>query len=319
MLFKRGTAGLDGLWQHQPVLYFFNRDHTDLFASATSMTAMPNSPPANQVTAPLSERVVVRTIDLGQPLHWLGRAWRDMLSCGWISVLHGLAMALAGAFMLWVAHDHFWFMAGAFSGFLLVGPVLATSLYALSRGLERGQRPSFSVVLKTWLNWQGGRVQVWGEAQWCLVRFGVLLALAGTAWVLISAGLITWLAPAPIPTPMAFIEHVVLAKEGWLFEAWLALGGALVAPIFASTVVTIPLLLDRKISIGQAMATSWQVIFINPLPMALWGALIMLLTFVGFATALVGLVLLVPLLGHASWHAYRDLLDVSGVPEREKN
>jgi len=283
------------------------------------MTVMPNSLPATKITAPLGGSVVVRTVDPGRPLQWLGRAWRDLTRCGWISVLHGVAMALAGALMLWVAHDRFWFMAGAFSGFLLVGPVLATSLYALSRGLERGEKASFSVVLKTWLNWQGGRIQAWGEAQWCLVRFGVLLALAGTAWVLISAGLITWLAPVPIPTPLAFIEHVVLAKEGLLFEAWLALGGALVAPIFASTVITIPLLLDRHISIGQAIATSWQVIFANPVPMALWGALIMALTFAGFATALIGLVLLVPLLGHASWHAYRDLLDVTALPEREQN
>lgn len=283
------------------------------------MTAMPNSPSTVKMTAPLIGSVVVRTIDMSQPLQWLGRAWHDMTRCGLISVMHGVAMALAGALMLWLAHDRFWFMAGAFSGFLLVGPVLATSLYALSRGLEQGQTASFSVVLKTWLNWQHGRIQAWGEAQWRLVRFGVLLALAGTAWVLISAGLITWLAPVPITSPVAFIEHVVLAKEGLLFEAWLALGGALVAPIFASTVITIPLLLDRQVSVGQAIATSWQAIFANPVPMAIWGALIMALTFVGFATALMGLVLLVPLLGHASWHAYRDLLDVTGLPEREQN
>ncbi len=263
--------------------------------------------------------MVVRTLDVSQPLQWLGRAWRDMTRCGWVSVWHGVAVAVAGALMLWLAHDRFWFMAGAFSGFLLVGPVLATSLYALSRGLERDEKAGFSVVLKTWFNWQDGRLQAWGEAQWRLVRFGVLLALAGTMWVLMSAGLITWLASAPIPTPRAFIEHVVLAREGWLFEVWLALGGALVAPIFASTVVTIPLLLDRQISVKQAMAASWQVIFANPVPMALWGALIMGLTFVGFATALLGLVVLVPLLGHASWHAYRDVLDVSGMLEREHN
>ncbi len=157
-----------------------------------------------------------------------------------------------------------------------------------------------------------------GAGQWRLVQFGVLLAAAGTAWVMLSAAMITLLAPVPITTPMAFIEHVVLAKGGLLFEFWLALGGVLVAPIFASTVVTIPLLLDRQVSIKQAVAASWQVIFANPAPMALWGALIMVLTLLGFATALVGLVVLVPVLGHASWHAYRDLLDVSGVPEREQ-
>ena len=279
---------------------------------------MPNSLPTAKNQAPGVARVLVRTVGVGQPLSWLARAWHDLKRCGWISVLHGVAIALAGALMLWLAHERFWFMAGAFSGFLLVGPVLATSLYALSRDQERGQEASLAIVLETWLNWKNGRIQPWGEAQWRLVRFGVLLALAGTAWVLVSAGLITWLAPVPITSPLVFIEQVVLAKEGWLFEIWLALGGALVAPIFASTVITIPLLLDRQLSVGQAIATSWQVIFVNPVPMAFWAALIMLLTLLGFATALVGLVLLVPLLGHASWHAYRDLLDVSALPEREQ-
>ena len=111
---------------------------------------------------------------------------------------------------------------------------------------------------------------------------------------------------------------MVLAKQGFLFELWLALGGVMVAPIFASTVVTIPLLLDRQVSIPVAVASSWQVILANPIPMALWGAIIMVLTLLGFASALVGLVLVVPWLGHASWHAYRDLLDVSALPERER-
>lgn len=281
------------------------------------MTAMPNSPPPTHPTATRNPGIPARVVDLTQPLRWLAKAWHDLARCGWISLLHGVVIALAGALMLRVAHDQFWFMAGAFSGFLLVGPVLATSLYALSRGLERGEKPSLATVLGTWFNWKDGRLQTWGDAQWRLVQFGLLLALAGTAWVLLSAALITWLAPLPIATPQAFIEHVVLAKEGLLFELWLALGGALVAPIFASTVVTIPLLLDRQLPLAQAVGASWQVIFANPVSMAFWGALIMLLTLLGFATALLGLVLVVPVLGHASWHAYRDLLDVSGLPEQE--
>jgi len=278
---------------------------------------MPNPPPPANNPAFSSARAIVRTVDAGQPLRWLVRAWHDVTRCGWISVLHGVAIALAGALMLWVAHDRFWFLAGAFSGFLLVGPVLVTSLYALSRGLERGEKAGFSKVLETWLNWKHGRIQPWGEAQWQLVRFGVLLALGGTVWVLVSAALITWLAPVPITSPLVFVEQVVLAREGWLFEAWLVLGGALVAPIFASTVITIPFLLDRQVGIGQAIAASWRVVLGNPVPMAFWGAILMVLTFVGFATALTGLVLLVPWLGHASWHAYRDLLDASALPERE--
>ncbi len=267
--------------------------------------------------ARVSPVATVRTIALTQPMQWLARAWHDLWRCGWISLLHGLVMALGGALMLWVARDHFWFLAGAFSGFLLVAPILATGLYALSCALERGEPPGLRIVLRTWLNWHDGRVQPWGPTHRRLAQFGLLLAGAGTAWVLLSAALITLLAKGSIDTPRAFIEQVVLAREGYLFELWLALGGVLVAPIFASTVVTIPFLLDRQVSVPVAVATSWQVILANPIPMALWGALIMLLTLLGFAAVLLGLVLVVPLLGHASWHAYRDLLDVSALPARE--
>ena len=84
----------------------------------------------------------IRTLSLLQPMNWLVCAWRDMARCGWISFAHGLVLALAGAALLAVAHHRFWLLAGVLSGFLLVAPVLATSLYALSRALDeiRGER-----------------------------------------------------------------------------------------------------------------------------------------------------------------------------------
>ena len=109
----------------------------------------------------------------------------------------------------------------------------------------------------------------------------------------------------------------MLAKEGYLFEIWLLMGGILAAPIFASTAIAMPLLLDRRVSLLQAVLTSWQAVLANPLPMAFWAALIMGLTLLGLATALLGLIVVIPLLGHASWHAYRDLVDVSGLPEHD--
>lgn len=273
--------------------------------------------PPPPVSAPASTQPGVRTIALIQPLHWLVWAWRDMARCGWTSFAHGLVLTLIGAAILAVAHDRFWLLAGALSGFLVVAPVLATSLYALSRALERGEKADVSVVLKTWLNWQNEHFNKWGNDYWCLVQFGALLALAATGWVLTSAALITLLAPVPIHTPIDFIRHVVLAQEGYLFELWLALGGVLAAPIFASTVVAVPLLLDRRVTLMQAVYTSWQTVLVNPLPMAFWAALIMGFTLLGLGSALLGLIAVIPMLGHASWHAYRDLLDVSALPEQE--
>lgn len=255
-----------------------------------------------------------RTVRTTQPFTWLARGGRDMLRCGWISYVHGLMTAMFGAILLLLASDQFWLLAGAFSGFLLVAPILATSLYAMSRALERREPVGWPLVLKTWLNWQHGEVIKWGDQHWNLLRFGALLAAAGTTWVVVSAALIQLMAQSPITTPTDFLNLVVLAPSGFLLEFWLVLGGMLVAPIFAFTVVTIPLLLDRRLTVAQAMAVSWQVVVTNPVPLAFWGAIIMGLTLLGFGLMLLGLVVVVPWLGHASWHAYRDLVDVSNLP-----
>ena len=260
---------------------------------------------------------VVRSIALMQPLVWLALGWRDMARAGWISFAHGLAITLLGAAIMAVAYNRFWLLAGALSGFLVVAPVLATSLYALSRALERRESANTAVVLKTWLNWQSSHVNKWGNDYWCMVQFGALLALAATGWVVTSAALITLLAPVPIETPKDFLLHVVLAREGWLFELWLALGSLLAAPIFLSSVVAMPLLLDRRASLRQAILTSWQAVLANPVAMALWAALILGFTLLGLGSLLLGMIAVMPMLGHASWHAYRDLVDASALPVRE--
>ncbi len=244
-----------------------------------------------------SRQFGVRPVPLLRPLGWLARGWRDLRQCPGVSLLHGLLLALGGAAIFWLARERFWLLAGAFSGFLLVAPILATGLYALSRGIERREPVSLATVLRAWQP-QDTR----------LVRFGLLLALAGTGWVLTSASLITALAPAPINKPMDFVRHVLMSDSNYLFESWLALGALLAAPVFASSVVAIPMLLDRPISVLGAVYTSWRVVMEHPAPVALWALLIMVLTLLGMATAMLGLVVIAPLLGHASWHAYRDMV-----------
>jgi uncharacterized membrane protein len=253
----------------------------------------------------------VRTISPWRPLVWLVYGWRDMTRVGWVSFAHGLVLAVVGAAIVAIAQDRFWLLAGALSGFMVIAPVLATSLYALSRSLERGETADLSVVTKTWLNWQDNHFNKWGNEYWCMVQFGALLGLAATGWVFTSAALITLLAPAPIQGPMDFVHHVVLAQDGWLFELWLAMGGIMAAPLFASSVVSMPLLLDRRVTLMQAILTSWQTVMANPVPMALWSALIMGFTLLGLGSLFLGLIAVIPMLGHASWHAYRDLVDAS--------
>jgi uncharacterized membrane protein len=249
----------------------------------------------------------VRQVPAAAPLRWLALGWRDLMRCPLPGLAHGLAMALFGAVLVALARDRFWLLAGAFSGFLLVAPVVATGLYAVSRELEQGRRATLATALTSW------RPRTRRDGR--LVVFGLLLALAGTGWVLTSAALITRFAAAPVNTPMDFVRVVVLASDtglAGLFEIWLILGAALAAPIFASSVVAIPLLMDRDIAVRPAVLVSARAALANPLPMALWATLILVLTLLGMVTGLVGLVVAVPWLAHASWHAYRELVGPEG-------
>lgn len=264
------------------------------------MTFMPNKHTEKALQE--SRRFGVKAVPVLRPLGWLARAWTDLLRCPLPSLLHGVVLSLLGTVIFFLARDRFWLLAGAFSGFLLVAPILATGLYAISRDLERGRTPTLATVLKAWRPHDGR-----------LVAFGVLLALAGTGWVLTSAALITGFAGVPITKPLDFLRHVVLNDGSHLFEAWLALGAVLAAPVFASTLIAVPLMLDRQISVLGAVFTSWRAVMEYPAPVALWAALIMALTLVGMATLMLGLVVILPVLGHASWHAYRDLVDTSGM------
>ncbi|QXZ08542.1 DUF2189 domain-containing protein [Comamonas sp. Y33R10-2] len=258
----------------------------------------------------------VHTIAWSQPLVWLSKAFSDIKQAPLLSLMHGLFLILIGFAILSVGHNRFWLMAGALSGFLVVGPLVATSLYAMSRAIERGEAANRSLIRRTWTQWQSGRFSAQG-GYWCMVRFGALLALAATGWVLISASLITVMSPVPVATLQDFIAHVVLAKDGQLFMQWLALGSFLAAPIFASSIVAMPLMLDRRVTVRQAVLTSWSVVLANSGPMALWAALIVLLTLLGLGSYLLGLLFVMPLLGHASWHAYRDLVDASAFAARD--
>ena len=139
--------------------------------------------------------------------------------------------------------------------------------------------------------------------------------MLGTLWVGASALLFTLFAKAPLRGPVEFVRYAVLEQGNLLFTLWAILGGLGVAIVFALTAVSPPLLLGRRVGFRQALLTSARAVGENPVAMLLW-ALVILVTSLSLATAMLGFLVTVPVLGHASWHAYRDLVDAEGVPLR---
>jgi uncharacterized membrane protein len=246
-----------------------------------------------QPTPPASN---AEPVTFTSPLRWLALGWADLRRNPVPGLLHGLLLALFGWLLLWAARDRFWLLAGAFSGFLIVAPILATGLYHVSRACSSGARVGMGEVISLWRS---------GDRR--LVIFGLLLGLAGTGWVLTSAGLITLWSPVPIQKPADFLRHVVLVRDIGLFEVWLLLGALLAAPVFASTVVALPMLVDTAVPVTAAVGASWRAVANHPGPMVAWAVVIAVLVGLAMVTALIGLVVILPLIAHASWHAYCDL------------
>ena len=226
----------------------------------------------------------------------------DIERCPAVGAGHGLVLALLGAVLLYFCRHHFWWLAAWLSIFMLVAPLLACGLYEVSRQLSQGRTPGWANAWRVWTS---------GDRR--LMALGALLGLSCVGWVLSSAALIYGAFPTGIVTPEDFLRRVVLRSELGLFELWLFMGALLSAPMFASVVIAIPLLLDRPVSLWLAIHTSWRVVAHNPGAMAFWALLLTLFTLLGLGSALLGLLGVVPLLAHASWHAYSDLV----VPPEE--
>jgi uncharacterized membrane protein len=253
---------------------------------------------------PAVEPAPVRALTPSRPLAWLAAGWRDLWRTPLLSLAHGAAMLLGAAGILAIGRGNFGLLAGAFSGFALLAPLLAFGLYEISRRLTLGQPADAGAVADAWL--RGG---------WAPVRLGLLLAAIGSAWVGVSV-IVVMSAPLAAGSGVeAFLRYFALADHGYRLLAWLQAGGMVAATVFAIAAVSLPMLLDRQVDLRRAVLTSVAAVGANPVTMAAWAGLIMALTLAGMATVL-GLVVIVPWLGHATWHAYRDAVDASAFAAR---
>jgi len=219
--------------------------------------------------------------------------------------MHGLIVAIMSLVIVEIALLFWPLLPGAVSGFLVVGPIIATGLYALSRQQEQGQPSSMQHVF-----------YAWRCASRCLLRFGLLLVVVATAWVLLSVMLFHFFIDAEINGPMDFLRYVFQQDDG-IFMLWTVLAGLVAAVTFAVTVVSVPLLVERDVNTPTALRASVRAVAENPVTMAMWALFILMATAFSVATFMTGFIVIYPVLGHASWYAYRDIVDAQRLALRK--
>lgn len=255
-----------------------------------------------QPTALAPEPPPVHTADPERVFFWLKQGWRDLLAAGKPSLLHGLIVVVLSDAILATTLLRWELVMIAASCFVFIGPFLATGLYAISKSLSSGQTPSISMAVNAWLH-----------ASKCLFRFGLLLVFACLVWVAFSLAMFYFFVDVRIVEAADFLRYVLTQHDG-LFVMWSILGGLYTALAFSVTVVTMPLLVDRDVNLWVAIRTSVRAVGENPLTMVWWAMVILVLTGVSFATGMLGFLVLYPLMGHASWHLYRELVDATRLP-----
>ena len=243
----------------------------------------------------------IREIDTGRPWAWLSAGWDDMCATPLVSAFYGV-LAVVSSFVLVaglaMADLHYLILPMA-AGFALVGPVLAVGIYEASRLMERREPVTPDRVFGAYRR---------NAAQ--IAAMGMALLVVMLAWIRMAFLLFMMFYSSAPPALDQLVDRIFFSSQTIPFLlTGTAVGALFAVAAFAISVVALPMLLDRETDAFTAMATSIAAVRRNPRAMLVWAALIALFTAAGIATAFVGLLIAFPLLGHASWHCYLDLVE----------
>jgi len=272
-----------------------------------AMTGLPNEPTesaepqaAEASAAPAAESAPRSPFDIqlspltwADPPHWLALGWRDFVRCPGIGLFYGTVFMVMGWALMKVYEHAPAYTLALSAGFLLMGPFLCLGLYRASQRLEQGQRPDLGDSLLAW-DTRTGQLGVFGfvllvlEMLWGRATL-VIFAVSFDGMPELKGSLLALLDPANL----AFIV------------AWAAVGAVFAGLIYAVTVVSMPMILDRQTDAITAGLTSMRLVLTQTPVMLFWGLLIAALTGLALLPWFAGLLVAGPVIGHASWHAYR--------------
>jgi uncharacterized membrane protein len=236
-------------------------------------------------------------VTLGAPFAWLALGWKDLRATPMASLFYGVAFATMGLLIHLVFQHMVELTSALTAGFLLLGPFLATGLYDISRRRQRGEAIALLETLVAWRANLGA-----------FSLFALCLTVIMLVWARASLVTFALFFSSGMPTLKNFFGQVVSADHVDFLLTYFAVGGVFASIAFAISVVSVPMMLDRGTDTVVAALTSVRALFANPGPVLLWAALIVLIVGLGFATLFIGLVVAVPVIGHATWHAYQALV-----------
>ncbi|MDX1455551.1 MAG: DUF2189 domain-containing protein [Gammaproteobacteria bacterium] len=241
-----------------------------------------------------------RRLDLRAPLAWLQLGWRDFRNSEGRSAAFGIAMVLVS----WMVSGLAWYfgnlglLLGMMSGFVLLGPLLAITVYSLSDQLQRGEPPRFRRSVRA---------------------VAATVGSAAVFMVVLTIVFLVWARAASMVHVFFPSEGATAARDLWIFlGVGTSVGAVFAAIVFLASAVSLPMLLDKQADAITCVLTSVNAVLRNKPVMFFWAALIVAGVLLGTLTLFVGFVVILPVIGHASWHAYRDCIDASQWPPRDR-
>ncbi|GHD48947.1 hypothetical protein GCM10017083_20640 [Thalassobaculum fulvum] len=244
----------------------------------------------------------VRRIRIDDLRDALARGVDDFRACRTDVLFLCLVYPVAGLLLAYLAfgYDFLHLVFPLASGFALLGPIAAIGLYEMSRRRERGQAPSWADALSV----------VGSPAFGAILVLGLYLLAAFLLWLVAAVAIYgATLGPEPPTSIGAFAQEIVTTGAGWAMIAiGIAVGFVFAVVVMTVSVVSFPMLLDRDVGLYPAIGTSIRAVAANPLPMAVWGAIVAGGLLLGAVTLFIGLAVVMPVLGHATWHLYRKLV-----------
>lgn len=252
-------------------------------------------------TAPATATIVtIRQVPVDRPWAWLAAGWRDMLACPGVSLVYGAVFVLMGwvLALLLFGLGLRWAVLPSTAGFFLVAPILAAGLYETSRRRALGQATSLAEA-----------VAAFHRNRWQFALMGAALLLLHLFWVRVAGLLFAVFFGLDFSPTLEQLPFAMLRSPNFLpfLIVGTGFGFVLAVVAFAISAISIPMLVEREVSAVEAIVTSIKAVVANPKPMALWAALIVVFVGLGLVPFFLGLVVALPLIAHATWHAYKDL------------